>query len=77
MVYHITVSLVVGSHIEDKYCICESIGNKERVIDILSDVILNKGTLHLKCDPNKVNDGKKTSYIMRCKDICCIAISEK
>ena len=77
MVYHITVSLAVRSHIENKYCIFESNKNHEEVEDILGKHISNHDLICLHCDPDKVNDGKKTSYIMRCKDICCISISEK
>lgn len=77
MVYHITVSLAVGSHIENKYCIFESNKNHEEVEDAFEAHFRTRNFLCLPCDPNKVNDGKKTSYIMRCKDICCIAVSEK
>lgn len=77
MVYHITVSLVVGSHIEDKYCIFESSKKHDKVEDIFGKHISYHDLICLPCDPNKMNDGKKTSYIMRCKDICCIAVSEK
>ena len=77
MVYHITVSLAVGSRIEDKYCLMNYNGNKQQAEGLLEKHILKKDLLCIDCDPDKVNDGKKTSYIMRCKDICCIAVSEK
>ena len=77
MVYHITVSLAVGSHVENKYCIYESMENHNEAENTLGKHISSRDLICLPSDPNKVNDGKKTSYIMRCKDIFCIAVSEK
>lgn len=74
MKYHVTIQISVGSNIENKYCVVET---HDSICRYLVERIKNFDFIHLSSDPEKVNDGKKTSYLIKTDRIYSVSISEK
>lgn len=77
MKYHIEVQISVGSNIENKYCIVEFPLDRNKFQEYIRNMISGNDFIHLNSDPDKVNDGKKTSYLIKTDRIYSVNISEK
>lgn len=77
MKYHITIQISVGSNIENKYCVVEYISDRNKLQEHIRNEISYNNFIHLNSDPDKVNDGKKTSYLIKTDMIYSVSISEK
>lgn len=77
MKYHVTIQISVGSNIENKYCVVEYPLDRNEFQEYIRHSISGNDFIHLSSDPDKVNDGKKTSYLIKTDRIYSVSISEK
>ena len=75
--YHVVFCVSVGSSTECYYCITESDLNKDDLHEEIGKMLLDNKFIYANSDPDRVNDGKKTSYLIKTDRIYCVNVSEK